>query len=67
MGSTEEVVGGVVHEVDTVGAVEVGKPAGLDSKVSLTRAYHVWCVCVCVGVWVEGCGGSEGICVHGHV
>ena len=41
VGSAEEIVGWVVHEIHTGGAVEVSKPTGLDSKVSLTGAC-VW-------------------------
>ena len=51
VGSTVEIVAWVVHEIHTGGAVEVSKPTGLDSKVSLTGA------CVCGG------GGRSCVCV----
>ena len=41
VGGSEEVVGGVAHEVDTGGAVEVGKPTGHDGKVGQPRS----CAC----------------------
>ena len=39
MWGSKEVVGGISHEVDTGGAVEVCKPIGHDSKVCQPRSW----------------------------